>query len=73
MKIIDTDILDANKVKVLNAPGRIIINAQNPTVDFSPDMVRLVLRELQKENVLSCEGRGPGALWRKKGNLPKKG
>lgn len=39
----------------------------------SPDMVRLVLRELQKENVLSCEGRGPGALWRKKGNLPKKG
>lgn len=39
----------------------------------SPDMVRLVLRELQKENVLSCEGRGPGALWRKKGNIPKKG
>lgn len=39
----------------------------------SPDMVRLVLRELQKENLLSCEGRGPGALWRRKGNIPKKG
>lgn len=38
----------------------------------SPDMVRVVLRELQKENVLVCMGRGPGALWKKKGNIPKK-
>jgi Fic family protein len=33
----------------------------------SQDMVRVVLRELQKENLLKCIGRGPGALWRKKG------
>lgn len=39
----------------------------------SPDMVRVVLRELQKENLLACTGHGPGALWRKRGNIPKKG
>jgi hypothetical protein len=39
----------------------------------SPDMVRVVLRDLQKVNVLTCTGRGPGALWKKKGNIPKKG
>ncbi len=39
----------------------------------SPDMVRVVLRELQKENLLTCTGHGPGALWRKRGNIPKKG
>jgi hypothetical protein len=36
-------------------------------------MVRVVLRELQKENLLTCTGRGPAALWKKKGNIPKKG
>ena len=39
----------------------------------SPDMVRLVLREFQKENKLVCTGHGPGASWKKKGNTPKKG
>ena len=39
----------------------------------SPDMVRVVLRELQKDNLLTCTGRGPGALWRKRGNILKKG
>jgi Fic family protein len=39
----------------------------------SPDMVRLVLRELQKENLLVCIGRGPGATWKKRGNITKKG
>ncbi len=39
----------------------------------SPDMVRLVLREFQKENKLICTGHGPGAIWKKKGNIPKKG
>jgi len=38
----------------------------------SPDMVRVVLRELQKENLLMCTGRGPGAVWRKRGSIPKK-
>jgi len=33
----------------------------------SRDMVRRVLREQQREGVLVCEGRGPGAQWKKKG------
>ncbi len=39
----------------------------------SPDMVRLVLRELQKQNLVTCTGRGPGAIWKKRGNIPKRG
>jgi len=39
----------------------------------SPDMVRVVLREFQKENKLRCVGHGPGAVWQKRGNIPKKG
>jgi len=37
----------------------------------SPDMVRVVLREFQKENKLTCIGHGPGAVWKKRGNVPK--
>ena len=33
----------------------------------SRDMVRRVLRDLQKSGKMECLGRGPGALWRKKG------
>ncbi len=39
----------------------------------SRDMVRLVLREMQKKGVVTCLGRGPGATWRKKSNTPEKG
>ena len=39
----------------------------------SPDMIRVVLREFQKEDNLVCLGHGPGAIWKKKGNIPKKG
>jgi len=42
-----------------------------PTV--SRDMVRRVLRDLQKAGQVECLGRGPGARWRKKGNVLKKG
>jgi Fic family protein len=34
----------------------------------SRDMVRKVLRNLQKAGFVECLGRGPGAIWRKKGN-----
>ncbi len=34
----------------------------------SRDMVRRVLRNLQKAKLVECLGRGPGATWRKKGN-----
>ena len=39
----------------------------------SRDMVRKVLRDLQKAGFVECLGRGPGAVWRKKGNTLKKG
>ena len=33
----------------------------------SRDMIRRVLRDQQRENVIECQGRGPAARWRKKG------
>jgi Fic family protein len=39
----------------------------------SRDMIRRVLRDLQKGKKVECLGRGPGALWRKKGITPKRG
>ena len=39
----------------------------------SRDMVRRVLRQLQKSRQVECMGRGPGAAWRKKGNTLKRG
>ncbi len=38
----------------------------------SRDMVRRVLRELKRIKKVECLGRGPGALWRKKGNTLKR-
>jgi Fic family protein len=39
----------------------------------SRDMIRRVLRDLQREKKVECLGRGPGALWRKKGITLKRG
>ncbi|MGA1794405.1 MAG: Fic family protein [bacterium] len=39
----------------------------------SRDMIRRILRELKKAGHVECLGRGPGAVWRKKGNTSKKG
>lgn len=39
----------------------------------SRDMIRRVLRELQVLKEVECLGRGPGALWRKRGNTSKRG
>jgi Fic family protein len=39
----------------------------------SRDMVRKVLRNLQKDGFVECLGRGPGAIWGKKGSTFKKG
>jgi Fic family protein len=38
----------------------------------SRDMIRRVLRELRGEREVECLGRGPGALWRKRGSTSKK-
>jgi Fic family protein len=39
----------------------------------SRDMVRRVLRDLQRAGGVECLGRGPGAAWRRKGSTSKKG
>lgn len=39
----------------------------------SRDMIRRVLRDLQSAGKVECLGRGPGALWRKKGITSKRG
>src|SRR5262249_20820197 len=39
----------------------------------SRDMVRRVLRELQRARKVECLGRGPGAAWQKKGITLKRG
>lgn len=39
----------------------------------SHDMIRRVLRDLKAAKRIECLGRGPGALWRKKGNTFKRG
>jgi Fic family protein len=39
----------------------------------SRDMVRRVLRDLKKSRKVECLGRGPGAPWRKKGTILKRG
>lgn len=40
---------------------------------ISRDMVRRVLRDLQKAGKVECLGRGPGAAWRRRGNTRKSG
>jgi len=39
----------------------------------SRDMIRRVLRELRKAGKVECLGRGPGAPWRRKGNVLERG
>ena len=39
----------------------------------SRDMIRLVLRGLKESKRVECISRGPGALWKKKGNTSKRG
>ena len=39
----------------------------------SRDMIRRVLRDLQNAKKVECLGRGPGALWRKRGITSKRG
>jgi Fic family protein len=38
----------------------------------SRDMIRHILRDLQKHGAVECRGHGPGAAWRNKGNASKK-
>jgi Fic family protein len=50
-----------------------LADLQEACPDVSRDMIRRVLRELKKTQVVGCTGRGPGAKWRRKGNTSKRG
>jgi Fic family protein len=50
-----------------------LVDLERACPGVSRDMVRRVLRSLQKMKRIECLGRGPGASWRKKGNTLKRG
>ena len=50
-----------------------LIDVERSCPGVSHDMVRRVLRNLKKDDKIICQGRGPGAKWRKKGNTLKRG
>ena len=50
-----------------------LVDLEHACPGVSRDMVRKVLRSLQKMKKIECLGRGPGASWRKKGNTLKRG
>jgi hypothetical protein len=55
-------------------PGQFTLgDLERACPEVSRDMIRRVLRDLQKGRRVACLGRGPGALWRKEGNTSKRG
>jgi hypothetical protein len=50
--------------QLLNRPGGFrLAELEQSCTGVSRDMVRLVLREQQQAGVITCAGRGPGAVW----------
>ncbi len=50
-------------------PGKFTLyELERACMGVSRDMVRKVLRDLQKNGFVECLGRGPGAAWQKRGN-----
>lgn len=49
-----------------------LFELERSCMGVSRDMVRKVLRNLQKDRFVECLGRGPGAVWQKRGNTLKK-
>jgi hypothetical protein len=43
---------------------------QSECPEVSRDMIRKVLKDLKKEGKIESKGRGLGARWSKKGNIP---
>src|SRR3989338_1609174 len=48
-------------------------NLERACPGVSRDMIRVVLRDLKESKRVECIGRGPGALWKKKGTTSKRG
>jgi len=64
---------DAKRFAIKMDPKVPMVTQERACLGVSRDMVRRVLRDLQKARKVECVGRGPGALWRKKGNTSKRG
>jgi len=62
----------ANAVKAF-AGNFTLAELERACPGISRDMIRRVLRDLQKAGAVECLGRGPGAAWRKRGNIRKRG
>ena len=55
-------------------PGKFTLSdLERACPGVSRDMIRRVLRELQRTGEVECLGRGPGAAWQRKGNTLKRG
>ncbi len=55
-------------------PGEFTLNQlQSACPGVSRDMIRRILRGLQRTGQVECLGRGPGATWQKRGNARIKG
>ncbi len=50
-----------------------VLDIERACPGFSRDMIRSVLREVQSQGKVTCLRRGPGARWRKRGNILKRG
>ncbi|MEK6681471.1 MAG: Fic family protein, partial [Nitrospirota bacterium] len=50
-----------------------VVDIEKKCPAVSRDMIRTVLKSMQKAGEVECIGRGPGALWKRKGNTSKKG
>jgi Fic family protein len=59
-------------IRMFSKPFR-VSDLERSCPGVSRDMIRKVLRDLQKSGQVECLGRGPGAPWRRKGITPKRG
>ena len=81
---IDTDILEwfreeaeregrGYQTEINQALRNYVKQDKRPIQEIVRDMIRKVLRDLQKSGQGECLGRGPGAPWRRKGITSKRG
>ena len=55
-------------------PGNFTLtNLERACPSVSRDMIRRVLRDLQRAKQVVCLGRGPGARWRREGSTLERG
>ena len=43
-----------------------LVDVERVCPGVSRDMVRKILKDMQKQQTITCSGRGPGAIWEKR-------